>query len=46
MFDRLDEQKGEGWMTSYNLLESSKQLMQKLELETEEAEIAEETLER
>jgi hypothetical protein len=46
MFDRLDEQKGEGWMTSYNLLESSKQLMQKLELESEEAEIAEETLEQ
>jgi hypothetical protein len=32
-------------MTSSNLLESTKQLMQKLELESEEVKIAEETLE-
>jgi hypothetical protein len=32
-------------MTSSNLLESTKQLMQKLELESEEVNIAEETLE-
>jgi hypothetical protein len=37
--------RGEGWMTSSNLLESTKQLMQKLELESEEVKIAEETLE-